>query len=203
MGMVGAPAEEGTGLAAAMHHLLVLALLSKRPNYAYRLHRELEALSTLWAGWGGAFRLRRVYHSFEVLRERGSIAPAQPSSSRVARQRDWHAVTEAGRHELRDFVASPMDSEPDRSEFIIRAMSIQGVDDALALRRQFQQIGDSSRRKLTALGSAPADDGDPARALVDALVDDASRQLLNAQFRVAKNAIDHIDDYVAAVASSP
>lgn len=78
----------------AVNPMIVLALLSERPKYAYEMTQELKT-KTL-----GGYTTSLLYSTLSRLQARGYIEPAGKVISENNRVRNYYRITAAGRYRL-------------------------------------------------------------------------------------------------------
>jgi DNA-binding PadR family transcriptional regulator len=111
----------------------VLGLLLERPSYGYevlvRFRRAFDA-----GQW--AISAQGLYASLDRLERDGLIEPIESQSAEVRRRQPKtpYRVTAHGARELRQFLESPMSSDPSRAEFLVRLQCAASKDAEALLR---------------------------------------------------------------------
>jgi DNA-binding PadR family transcriptional regulator len=110
----------------------VLGLLLEQPSYGYevlvRFRRAFDA-----GQW--AVSPQGLYASLDRLERDGLIEPvaAQAGDARRRQPRTPYRVTARGKRELREFLASPINADPSRAEFLVRLQCAVSEDAAALL----------------------------------------------------------------------
>jgi DNA-binding PadR family transcriptional regulator len=143
----------------------LLALLERGPRYGARLRAELEARTgALWAPTA-----EQADAALAGLERDGLVV----DEGRDARGRTMYALTAAGRAELRDWYARPVERTAPRDELAIKlvmAVGEPGVDVRTVIETQRRHLREAlreyTRQRCEALGEPPAHRGEVARLLV-------------------------------------
>jgi DNA-binding PadR family transcriptional regulator len=146
----------------------VLGLLLERPSYGYevlvRFRRAFDA-----GRW--AVSPQGLYASLDRLERDGLIEPVaeQVAGGRRRQPKTPYRVTASGARELRQFLASPMNADPSRAEFLVRLQCAVSKD-AQALLRLLDGYEHACLDELARIGGeAQADE--PAAAQLAELVE--------------------------------
>lgn len=152
---------------AAPLGMAILGLLAPSPLTGYELSRTLAgAISHFWQ-----MRHSQVYPELARLEQAGLVFHERlPQQGKPDQKR--YAITEAGRAQLREWLASPLEARPKRSEIALRAFCVaQGRLPEMA--DFFQAQAEGHRRRLAgfeterdALEALPAGVRDDPRSLV-------------------------------------
>jgi DNA-binding PadR family transcriptional regulator len=144
----------------------LLALLESGPRYGSQLRAEFE--SRTGATW--PLNIGQVYTTLGRLERDGLIAPASGGDAK----QQLYAITEAGRAELSEWFAQPVDrTQPARDELAIKlamAVGTPGVDVSAIIQAQrhhtLKAMQDYTRLKARALAAPPDSANDVAWLLV-------------------------------------
>ncbi len=125
---------------------VILGMLSIQPNLSgYELHKAIE--ENFGSFWGESYG--QIYPSLKQLAAEGLIETREPAAATKKRRQEY-ALTEAGRSNLREWLAMPFQNDPPRNEFMLKLFfgreAAPGV--ALAHVRELQQ---RNRRMLATL----------------------------------------------------
>lgn len=185
-------------LSMSIRHGL-LALLEPGPRYGFQLRSEFE--SRTGSTW--PLNVGQVYTTLARLERDGLVMPAGEDEGGHA----LYAITDAGRAELREWFASPVDrANPPRNELAIKlAMAIGSpeVDVRAVIQAQrahtIKAMQDYTRLKAQALKAAPRGEERPDR-------DDVAWQLVLDQmiFQAEAEArwLDHCETRLMRLAAS-
>jgi DNA-binding PadR family transcriptional regulator len=98
----------------------LLALLSEGPKYGLQLHNELEQATGSVSPLNGG----QIYTTLKRLERDGAVVPEDIGTHRPRRP---VRITETGRNELTEWLATPPDlSTPPRDEIVMKVLADRG-----------------------------------------------------------------------------
>lgn len=124
---------------------VLLGLLSVQPNLSgYALRKGVQ--QSVGYFWGESYG--QIYPSLKKLTAQKLIEPV--NTERAGRKRQEYAITEAGRAQLRAWLALPFHNDPPRNEFLLKLFFAQQAGPGVAL-AHVQDVQERNRRMLETL----------------------------------------------------
>jgi DNA-binding PadR family transcriptional regulator len=124
----------------------ILGGLSVQPDLSgYDLRKGIQ--NSIGYFWGESYG--QLYPALKRLADEGLIAPST-SPSKGRKRRQTYVITDAGRRELRQWLALPFYNEPPRNEFLLKLFFSHEAEPGVAA-AHVRDLNDRNRRMLDVL----------------------------------------------------